>query len=99
MQIGTSVTVEDLKKAAKLVNSTFYGIPISEKELTNQQKVEKYHQLLDLSDFMKTFGETRNEISQYKIFNNKVALDKISRKSRKDGQLPLEYSSDEDFDY
>jgi hypothetical protein len=48
---------------------------------------------------MKTFGETRNEISQYKIFNNKVALDKISRKSRKDGQLPLEYSSDEDFDY
>ena len=28
-----------------------------------------------------------------------MALDKISKKSREGGQLPLEYSSDEDFVY
>ena len=36
MTISTSVSVDDIKKAADLIRKSFYGIPIAEKELTNE---------------------------------------------------------------
>ena len=55
MNISQSFTTEDLKAAARVIAKEFYMIPIKEKELKNDQNVEKYYQLKDLSDFMKTF--------------------------------------------
>ena len=98
MNISKTFTAEDLKAAARVIAKEFYMIPIKEKELTNDQNVEKYYQLKDLTDFMKTFSDANSQ-SQYQIFSNKVVLNKISKKSREGGQLPLEYSSDEDFVY
>ena len=56
MELSTSVSVDDLKKSALFIQKNFYAIPINEKQLTNEQNVDKYHQLLDLSDFLKSFS-------------------------------------------
>ncbi len=39
------------------------------------------------------------EAAGSQALRNKVILDKLARKVRDEGQLPLEYSSDEDFTY
>jgi hypothetical protein len=55
--------------------------------------------LKDLSDFIKTFGEAQQEAAGSQTLRNKIILDKLARKVRDERQLPLEYSSDEDFMY
>ena len=60
MNTSKSFTAEDLKASAKVIAKEFYLIPIQEKELTNDQKVEKYYQLKDLTDFMKTFADVNS---------------------------------------
>ena len=53
----------------------------------------------DLSEFIKTFGEAQLEAAGSQTLRNKIILDKLARKVREERQLPLEYSSDEDFMY
>ena len=53
----------------------------------------------DLSEFIKCFGEAQKEVAGSQTLRNKVLLDKLARKVRDERQLPLEYSSDEDFMY
>lgn len=53
----------------------------------------------DLSEFIKCFGEAQKEAAGSQTLRNKVLLDKLARKVRDERQLPLEYSSDEDFMY
>ena len=61
MNFSKSFTTEDLKAAARVIAKEFYMIPIQEKELTNDQKVDKYYQLKDLTDFMKTFSDANSQ--------------------------------------
>jgi hypothetical protein len=100
LNMQNTFSVEDLKRAAGLIRSQFYGIPIKEREMTtNEERVEKYQALKDLSDFIKTFGEAQQEAAGSQTLRNKIILDKLARKVRDERQLPLEYSSDEDFMY
>ena len=61
MNFTNSYTVEDLKQSAKIIQQSFYGIPIQEKELNNDEKLDKYYKLLDLTDFMKTFADVNSQ--------------------------------------
>jgi hypothetical protein len=43
LNMQNTFSVDDLKRAAGLIRSQFYGIPIKEREMTtNEQRVEKY---------------------------------------------------------
>jgi hypothetical protein len=55
--------------------------------------------LKELSDFIKTFGEAQQEVEGSQSLRKKIILDKLARKVRYERQMPLEYSSDEDFMY
>ena len=60
--MSTSFTLEDLRTSANIMRN-FYGIPVSEVPLTtNEQRLDKYLSLSDLSEFMKTFSESEAEI-------------------------------------
>jgi hypothetical protein len=59
----------------------------------------KYLGLKDLAEFIKTFGEAQREAEASQVLRNKLILEKLASKTRDNGQLPLEYSSDEDFVY
>jgi len=80
LELKTTYTVEDLKRAANLIRTQFYGIPIKEKELTtNEERLDKYNALKDLSEFIKTFGEAQKEAAGHQTLKNRLILDKISR--------------------
>lgn len=94
-ELRTVYTIEDLKAAAGQLRN-FYGIPVIEKDLTtNEERLEKYLALKDLVGFIESFSEGQPEAAE--IFKNKCALSKIARRNVREGQQPLEYSSDEDF--
>ena len=91
----TQVTAEEVKKAVAAAKN-LNGIPIHERELTNNaQKMDRYIGLADVAQFMSTFAERREEPAE--ILRNRAELRELHKRRQLEEQKPLEYSSDEDF--
>lgn len=91
----TQVTAEEVKKAV-VAAKNLHGIPIHERELTNNaQKMDRYIGLADVAQFMSTFAERREE--PVEILRNRAELRELHKRRQLEEQKPLEYSSDEDF--
>lgn len=96
LNFSQSYTAADLKVSAKLVRDHMLGIPVKEQELTSHEaRLDKYYQLTDLAEFMKSFFEASTKAEQ--IFANRVTLTKQAK--RVNTNKPLEFSSDEELVY